>query len=91
MIILRIARGKAWNHGNSLDENDDEADQLPSSTIGRLSFGSRPTRLVGVFGMDDVHPSAVAGGGGVKHEDGNVVELGLYSSKQSSVIDDVKA
>ena len=105
MIILWITRGKAWNHDKTYGEDDEEAPEQshPSGAV-RLSFGTRPTRLVGEFGVDDVHPdtsrnaswSTVVGGSGAGHRDDddddvNVTELRLCSSQPSSVIDDLKA
>ncbi|KAH0826096.1 hypothetical protein J3R83DRAFT_5842 [Lanmaoa asiatica] len=98
LIVLWIARGKAWNHGKSFDE-DETPDQLPSSGIARFSFGSRPTRVAGELSVDDANTSrnaswsTVAGGGGTEHGDAyvNVIELGLYGSEPSSIIDDIRA
>ncbi|KAF8550106.1 hypothetical protein OG21DRAFT_1420211 [Imleria badia] len=101
LIILWIARGKAWNGGKTYGEDEDEPDQRHSSGVVRLSFGSRPSRAVGEF-AEDVHPntsrnaswSTVVGGSGAGHRDGdgdvNVVELGLCGSEPPSVIADLK-
>ena len=98
LIILWIARGKAWKYGKS---NDEDEETHPNG-VTRLSFSSRPARFVGELGMDDVHPdtsrnaswSTVVGGNGAEHQDGdapfNVVKLGLCGSEPSSVIDDLK-
>jgi hypothetical protein len=107
LIILWIARGKAWNYAKNCREDEDEDEALGqphSSGVLRLSFGSRPPRVAGELGVDDdAHPdtshnaswSTVVGGGGAEHRDGdgdvNVIELGLCGSEPSSVIDDLKA
>lgn len=98
LIILWIARGKAWNSTKSYGEEEDQApDQRRSSGVVRLSFGSRPTRVVGEFG--EGHPdtsrnaswSTVVGDSGAGHRDGdgdvNVMELGLCGSEPSSIND----
>lgn len=99
LIILWIARGKAWNHANAYDEDEDEAPSQPhSSGSARLSFGSRPARVADQLGIDDVHPDtsrntswSTAVGGEHRDHDVNVIELGLCGSEPSSVIDDLKA
>ncbi|KAG8215536.1 hypothetical protein J3R82DRAFT_9194 [Butyriboletus roseoflavus] len=102
LIILWIARGKAWNKGKSLSEdNCTVPDQNPASSIGRFSFCSPPTRVEAKFGsVNGVHLSesrntswSTVGGGRAEHGDSNVdvIELGLYGSKPSSVIGNVKA
>lgn len=105
LIILWIARGKAWNYARSRGEDEEEAPgQLHSNGVARLSFGSRPTRVAGELGVDDdVHRntsrnaswSTVVGGDGAEHRDGdvdvNVTKVGPCGSEPSSVIDDLKA
>lgn len=100
MIILWIARGKAWNYAKSREDEDDALGQPHSSGVLRLSFGSRPVRVASELGVDDdAHPntsrdtswSTDVGGGGAEHRDANVVELGLCGFEPSSVIDEIKA
>ncbi|KAG9310776.1 hypothetical protein JVU11DRAFT_8625 [Chiua virens] len=56
LIILWIARGKAWHSGKTFSDSDDDgaADRQSWSGTGRLSFGSRPTRITGEFNVDNV-------------------------------------
>jgi len=99
LIILWIARGKAWDHANAYGEDEDEVPSQPhSSSSARLSFGSRPARVAEQLGVDDdVHPNTSRNTSwstvvGSEHRDSdvNVIELGLCGSEPSNVIDDLK-
>lgn len=99
LIILWAARGRAWDSNKSYGE-DEASDQLPSSHIGRFSFGSRPTRVAGEYSVDTVYPStqvmsrnasSSSVAEGPKHGDISSIdmtELGLRSSKPPGITND---
>ncbi|KIJ64176.1 hypothetical protein HYDPIDRAFT_90945 [Hydnomerulius pinastri MD-312] len=88
LIILWIARGKAWTSSSS-GITSPSPDQPP--TISRLSFGSRPVRVVDEFGFGHMDNSTSRSGSRslVGSGDVNVIELGLCQcgSEPPSVID----
>ncbi|KAF9218641.1 hypothetical protein BS17DRAFT_719999 [Gyrodon lividus] len=90
LIILWIARGRAWGSRGSVATPG----QPPPDVISRLSFGSRPIRATDGSDFGDIDDAtsrsgsrSIVGGGGAVDINVNVIELRLYGSEPSSVVD----